>query len=121
MTPLPSSPFRFLLVGAGRVGTAVAALLRSAGHTVTGVASRSSASVTRAVELLDAPRTDLDPAGWPDTDVVLIGAGDGAIETIASGAVGRLPGRVVVHFAGALGVEPLRHAVDAGAVAAASA
>jgi predicted short-subunit dehydrogenase-like oxidoreductase (DUF2520 family) len=116
MTPLPSSPFRFLLVGAGRVGTGVAALLRSAGHTVSGVTSRSSASVARAIDVLDAPRVDLDPTGWPDADVVLIGAGDEAIEGIASGAASRLAGRVVVHFAGALGVEPLRRAVDAGAV-----
>jgi predicted short-subunit dehydrogenase-like oxidoreductase (DUF2520 family) len=116
MTPLPSSPFRFLLVGAGRVGTAVAALLKSAGHTVSGVMSRSPSSVARAVEILAAPRMDLDPARWPDADVVLIGAGDGAIEGIASEAASELQGRVVVHFAGALGVEPLRHAVDAGAV-----
>jgi predicted short-subunit dehydrogenase-like oxidoreductase (DUF2520 family) len=116
MRPLPSSPFRFLLVGAGRVGTAVAALLRSAGHTVSGIASRSPASVARAVEVLDAPRMDLDPAEWPDADVVLIGAVDGAIEDIANEAVARLPGRVVVHFAGVLGVEPLRLAVDEGAV-----
>ena len=116
MTPLPSSPFRFLLVGAGRVGTGVGALLRSAGHTVSGVASRSPASVARAVEVLEAPRMDLDPGGWPDADLVLIGAGDGAIEGLVSGAASRLRGRVVVHFAGALGVEPLRRAVDAGAV-----
>ena len=116
MTPLPSSPFRFLLVGAGRVGTAVAALLGSAGHAVSGVASRSPASVARAVEVLEAPPIDLDPAEWPDAEVILIGAGDGAIEGIASGAASRLPGRVVVHFAGALGVEPLRRAVEAGAV-----
>jgi predicted short-subunit dehydrogenase-like oxidoreductase (DUF2520 family) len=116
MEPLPSSPFRFLLVGAGRVGTAVASLLGSAGHTISGVASRSAASVARAVEVLDAPEMDLDPAGWPDADVVLIGAGDGAIESIASRAASRLSGRVVVHFAGALGVEPLRHAADAGGV-----
>jgi predicted short-subunit dehydrogenase-like oxidoreductase (DUF2520 family) len=116
MTPLPSSPFRFLLVGAGRVGTAVAALLASAGHTVSGIASRNPASVARAVEVLDGPRMDLDPAGWPDADVVLIGAGDGAIEAVVSGSATRLQGHVVVHFAGTLGVEPLRRAVDAGAV-----
>ena len=116
MTPLPPSPFRFLLVGAGRVGTGVAALLRSAGHTVEGIASRSPASVGRAVEVLDAPRMDLDPAGWPDAELVLIGAGDAAIEGLVSEAASRLRGRVVVHFAGALGVEPLRGAVAAGAV-----
>jgi predicted short-subunit dehydrogenase-like oxidoreductase (DUF2520 family) len=116
MRPLPSSPFRFLLVGAGRVGTAVASLLRSAGHKVSGVASKTPASVTRAVEVLDAPEMDLDPAGWPDADVVLIGAGEEAIEDLASRAASRLSGRVVVHFAGSLGVAPLRRAVDAGAI-----
>jgi predicted short-subunit dehydrogenase-like oxidoreductase (DUF2520 family) len=119
MGPLPSSPFRFLLVGAGRVGTAVAYLLRSAGHTASGVASRSAASVARAVELLDAPRMGFGPAEWPDAEVVLIGAGEEAIESIASRAASRLSGRVVVHFAGSLGVGPLRRAVDAGAVACA--
>jgi predicted short-subunit dehydrogenase-like oxidoreductase (DUF2520 family) len=116
MGPLPSSPFRFLLVGAGRVGTAVAALLVAAGHAIRGVASRSPSSVARAVELLDAPEIGLEPADWPDAEVVLIGAGDEAIGRIARGAASRLSGRIVVHFAGSLGVEPLLSAVDAGAV-----
>jgi predicted short-subunit dehydrogenase-like oxidoreductase (DUF2520 family) len=116
MTSLPSSPFRIVLVGAGRVGTAVASLLSSAGHTVSGVASRSRTSVARAVEVLGAPEMDLDPAGWPDAHVVLIGAGEGAIDDIAARAAPTLSGRVVVHFAGAVGVEPLRAAIDAGAV-----
>jgi predicted short-subunit dehydrogenase-like oxidoreductase (DUF2520 family) len=116
MGPLPTSPFRFLLVGAGRVGTAVSSLLGAAGHTISGVASRSPVSVARAVEVLGAPEMGPDPTGWPDAEVVLIGAGDGAIESIASRAASRLSGRVVVHFAGALGVEPLRDALDAGGV-----
>ncbi|MDQ4064602.1 MAG: DUF2520 domain-containing protein [Actinomycetota bacterium] len=114
----PPSSFSFALVGAGRVGTAVASLLERAGHDAIAIASRSNTSAERAREFLNAEIFDIDEL--PDADVVLLGASDGAIESVAGRIAPRLrPGAVVIHFAGAFGVEPLKPATKAGALAAA--
>jgi predicted short-subunit dehydrogenase-like oxidoreductase (DUF2520 family) len=110
---------RLALVGAGRVGTAVASLLRNAGHEVVGVVSRSDASARSAARHLGAPTfarlNDLPPA-----DLVLIGATESAIEEVARAvALNVVPGTVVVHFAGTFGLAPLRNAIANGARGAA--
>ena len=98
---------RIALVGAGRVGSAVAALLQRAGHEVVSVASRSPASAARAAALLGAPVVPLD-APDPNADLVLIGAADDAIATVARALAPALsPGTIACHFAGARGLAPL--------------
>jgi predicted short-subunit dehydrogenase-like oxidoreductase (DUF2520 family) len=110
---------RLALIGAGRVGTAVASLLQSAGHEVVGIVSRSEASAARAGEHLRAPVAarieELPPA-----DLVLVGASESAIEEVARGvAVNVVPGTILVHFAGTFGLAPLRRAIANGALGAA--
>ena len=101
------SPLRIVLVGAGRVGTAVSLLLQESGHRVVGVASRSSSSATRAAKRLGAAVFALSDTP-PDFDLMLIGAGDGAIETVAETvAPHATPDALFCHFAGSLGVTPL--------------
>ena len=106
MPTLPDPPFRIALVGAGRVGTAVAALLRDAGHQIVSVSSRTPASAESAASSLGAPVVEV-PA-LADTDVVLLGVPDGALREVAS-AMPRV-GSALVHFAGASGIGPLQHA-----------
>ena len=102
----PPSPFSYALVGAGRVGTAVAELLRRAGHKPVAVASRSRESATRAADLLGAPIVGVSDLA--DVDVVLLGASDSAIASVAADLAGHIdPGAIVVHFAGSLGPEAL--------------
>lgn len=111
MIPLPTSPFDFALIGAGRVGTAVAILLKEAGHRVTGVSSRTTASAERASALLSAPVAD--PRDLRAADVLLLGVPDHAL----SGMVPVIAGAgtaAVVHFAGSVGPGPL---ASAGAAA----
>lgn len=106
MAPTPISPFTYALVGAGRVGTAVAALLRRAGHEPIAVASRSAESSVRAAELLGSHPVDIEDL--PPVDVVLLGTPDNAIEAAATKVASRLiEGTVVIHFAGSLGLDPL--------------
>lgn len=107
------SPFSFALVGAGRVGTAIGELLRRAGHTPVGVASRSVASRRRASDLLGVDGFEIDRL--PPCDVVLLGVPDGALAEVAA-RVGPSLGssRAAVHFAGVVGVEPLEPVVAAG-------
>jgi predicted short-subunit dehydrogenase-like oxidoreductase (DUF2520 family) len=107
----PSIPFTYALVGAGRVGTAVARLLKDAGNEPRAIASRSEASARRAGDLLGAPAMSV--AGIPEVDVVLIGAGDDAISELARQVAGK--SRAVVHFAGAYGISCLEAAIEAGA------
>lgn len=115
----PTTPLRLVLIGAGRVGTAVTELLRRRGHEVAGVASRSTASARRTAELLGTDSFD-HLTMLPAADVVFLGVPDGAIEEVAGEVAERLqPGSVVVHFAGTSGIDPLAPVLDAGAGAAA--
>ena len=114
MAPMPISPFTYALVGAGRVGTAVAELLHRAGHEPIAVASRSSESRERAAELLGSQPVDIEDL--PPVDVVLVGTPDNAIESTATRiAPGLGEGSVVIHFAGSLGVNPLGPVLAVGA------
>lgn len=111
----PASPFGLALVGAGRVGTAVAELLRGRGHTIVGVASRSPRSAEHAAERLNATTFQLDPGDLPDADVVLLATPDDALAEL----VGRFapvirPGAVLWHVSGSLGLAPLRPATERG-------
>lgn len=114
MAALPEPPYRVALVGAGSVGTAVASLLRVAGHQIVSVSSRSSTSADAAAARLGAPALPLDRIA--DVDVVLLGVPESALAEV----VGDVPdvGSVLVHFAGASGTEPLREAAGDRAVCA---
>ena len=110
MATAPSSPFTYALVGAGRVGTAVAQILRARGNRPLGISSRSEQSAQRAASLLAAPVFEIGEL--PPVDVVLIGAADLAIEEVASEL--RTTAEIAMHFAGAYGLEPLRPVVQRG-------
>lgn len=99
---------RVALVGAGRVGTAVAFLLRRSGHEIVGVSSRTPDSAHAAATRLDAPTFVLTPGELIDADLVLIGVPDGAIHEVATRLVPSVrSGTVVAHLAGSLGRAPL--------------
>ncbi|MGH2748773.1 MAG: Rossmann-like and DUF2520 domain-containing protein [Actinomycetota bacterium] len=113
MTSTPSH-VRFALVGAGRVGTAVATLLQRKGHEVVGITSRTRRSAEAAGVRLDASVFD-SVASIPNADLYLIGAPDNAIPSIARAlAASAHPGALVCHFAGSLGTGPLRDVAAAG-------
>jgi predicted short-subunit dehydrogenase-like oxidoreductase (DUF2520 family) len=110
---------RVALIGAGAVGTAVSVLLARGGHRISGVASRSEASARRAAARLGA-RVFVPGVELPASDVVLIATPDGAIAEVAALLAPRVGSRLVVcHFAGSLGLSPLRAVLEAGAEACA--
>ena len=115
----PLDRTRFVLIGAGRVGTAVASVLQAAGHQPVGIISRSPSSARRAAARLGASVFEqLDDI--PPADLVLLGVGESAIDDVAGKlALHVVPGVVVVHFAGALGLAPLRPLFGMGARGAA--
>jgi predicted short-subunit dehydrogenase-like oxidoreductase (DUF2520 family) len=105
------------VVGAGRVGTALALLLRRAGHRIIGVSGREATTGRAARHLPDVPVSEASVVAR-DAELVLIAVPDDAIATTceaiaAAGAFG--PGQLVAHCSGALGVRVLAAARDAGA------
>jgi len=98
-------PPRFAIIGAGKMGTALARLLSQAGYGFIGAASRSLDSARRACELVGAgePTTDA-PALTRSAGLVLLTVPDDAIarvcrELAAASAFGE--GAVVAHCSGA--------------------
>ncbi|MDP9226567.1 MAG: DUF2520 domain-containing protein [Actinomycetota bacterium] len=106
-----------MLIGAGRVGTAVTALLQRSGHHILGVASRSPASASRAAGLLAAPVVEV--GDMPMAEVVLLGVPEGALGEVASEVAAQARTKIVCHFAGVAGIGPLSPVLDAGMLAAA--
>jgi predicted short-subunit dehydrogenase-like oxidoreductase (DUF2520 family) len=105
------------VVGAGRVGTAVAVLLRRSGHRIVAVAGGSGTPDRAARFLHGVPVTD-GPNAAREAGVVLIGTPDAAIagvceELALAGAVGT--GQAVIHLSGATRLEALAPARSAGA------
>lgn len=105
---------RAVLIGAGRVGTAVTILLGRAAWQIAGVASRTEASARRASERIGAPFVDLD-GDIPPAELYVIGATDEGIGALATGLAGRLPqASVAIHLSGSLGTGVLDPLSSAG-------
>ncbi|MFJ5803870.1 Rossmann-like and DUF2520 domain-containing protein [Streptomyces decoyicus] len=107
------------VVGAGRVGPALAASLQLAGHRPVAVSGVSDASVRRAAELLpDVPL--VTPAEvLARADLVLLTVPDDALADLVSGLAetGAVrPGQLLVHTSGRFGTAVLDPATRAGAL-----
>ena len=99
----------FALVGPGRAGTALALALVGAGYRAVAVAGRTpDAASTRAVaEQLGAPAVDVTDAGRA-AHLVVLATPDHAIETEAATVGASLrAGALVIHLAGARGLDAL--------------
>ncbi len=103
------------VIGAGRVGTAIAVLLARAGHRVAAVSGREG-TTERAARFLPGVPVLAETEATRDADVVLLGVPDAAIEATAGRVAPALRSRAtVVHLSGALGLAALRSAEAAGA------
>jgi len=104
-----STRLRFALVGPGRAGRAVAARLVTVGYRCGAVAGRTpiAASTRDAAARLGAPVTDVGDAGR-DVGLVVVATPDAAIDAAGAALAPGLPaGALVVHLAGARGVDAL--------------
>jgi predicted short-subunit dehydrogenase-like oxidoreductase (DUF2520 family) len=107
------------VVGAGRVGTALAVALRRSGHRIVAVSAVSAASLDRVEALL--PGTPVRPPQdvVADADLVLLTVPDDALPALVSGlaATGtELAGRLVMHASGRHGLAVLEPATRRGAL-----
>jgi predicted short-subunit dehydrogenase-like oxidoreductase (DUF2520 family) len=101
-----------VLIGAGRVGTAVAVLLQRSGHRFVGVASRSPEGAQRAADLLGAPIFDTEL--MPSADAALVGVPVDQLERVGVKLASLHRTEIVCHFAGSVGLAPLRAAAEVG-------
>ncbi|MEU0838107.1 DUF2520 domain-containing protein [Streptomyces sp. NPDC005962] len=107
------------VVGAGRVGPALAASLRLAGHRPVAASGVSDASVSRAAALL--PEVPIVPPAevLARAELVLLTVPDDALPELVQGLVetGAVrPGQLLVHTSGRYGTAVLEPALRAGAL-----
>jgi predicted short-subunit dehydrogenase-like oxidoreductase (DUF2520 family) len=112
------TPLRVGVIGAGRVGAVLAAVLRSRGHDIVSVAGESDASLRRAADLLPGVPVAKPTAVARTCDVLLLTVPDDMLENVvtqlsASGVV--RPGQYVVHTSGSHGLRVLDPATQVGA------
>jgi predicted short-subunit dehydrogenase-like oxidoreductase (DUF2520 family) len=112
------SPLRVGVIGAGRVGAALAAALRLRGHVIVSVAGESDASLGRAAALLPGVPVEKPTAVARACDVLLLTVPDDMLDNVvtqlsASGAIHR--GQYVVHTSGSHGLRVLEPARRVGA------
>jgi len=105
------------VIGAGRVGAVLGAVLRAEGHAITGAYAVSDASRERAAELLpEVPLLDV-PALVERSEMLLLAVPDDQLASLAAGiaATGMVPGgQLVVHTSGRYGTEVLAPLAEAG-------
>jgi len=103
------------VVGAGRVGTAIAVLLRRAGHRITAVSGRG-ATRDRAASFLPDVRVVEPSEAVAGAELVFVGVPDDLIRTAVDSFRDRLvAGQWVAHLSGAVGLDALDRAREAGA------
>lgn len=107
------------VVGAGRVGTALGAALRLAGHKVRAAAAISETSRRRAAERLPGARLVTPQEAVASCELVLLTVPDDALPELVAGLVATgvpVEGRLLVHTSGRYGIGVLDPATRAGAL-----
>jgi predicted short-subunit dehydrogenase-like oxidoreductase (DUF2520 family) len=113
---------RIAIIGAGVVGTAMGYLLKNAGYSVAGIASKTLRSAKRAREFIGTGEasTDLKSVA-KKADIVFITTSDDAIGKVCTRMASERafnPESIVFHTCGALSSEILSPARDVGAYVA---
>lgn len=112
---------KIAVVGAGKVGSALALLLSRQGYPVAGVASKSIESARRVAEELKVPATVNPEEVTAGADVVFITTPDRVIASVAEEITvrgGFRPGQVVFHTSGAHSADEVGAVRLSGALAA---
>ena len=102
-------------IGAGRVGTGLAAGFGSAGYEIVAVASRGNASARAFAERIRGARVCAPQEVADRADTVFLTVPDDAIEPVASGIRWRA-GAACVHCSGAAELDTLHKAAEDGAL-----
>ncbi len=112
---------KIAVVGAGKVGSALACLLHRRGYPVAGIASRSISSAGRVARELHAGYTDRPEEVTREAGIVFITTPDREIAGVAAGIARRegfRPGQVVFHTSGVHSADEIDAVRRCGAFAA---
>lgn len=105
------------VVGAGRVGTVLAARFLRAGHPVVGVSARSAVSRTRAAALIPTVPIASPAEIAADCDILVLAVPDDELSQVVNGlATDVRPGQIVFHTSGRHGLAVLASMAERGAV-----
>jgi len=107
------------IVGAGRVGTALAVALRRAGHRIAGVSAVSRESLERVERFLPGTSVRQPEDVVAAADLVLLTVPDDALGPLVRGLVATgvpVGGRMLAHTSGRHGLAVLQPATDLGAL-----
>lgn len=100
------------IIGAGRVGAAIGALLRRRGYPIAGVVRRTMAAAQEAARLIGAGTPSTDPVeGARGAGIIFLTVPDGAVREVAAAVASRLAfdrRHLLVHTSGALPASALR-------------
>lgn len=108
------------VIGCGKVGSALALLLRERGYPIVGVASKTEGSARRLAGLLNCNAYGQPWEAAGKADLVFITTPDREIAPVSESIAlegGYRPGQVVAHASGAHASDELRGAREAGALA----
>jgi len=110
---------RIVVVGAGKVGTALAVLLKQKGFNIAGITSRTLASAKRAADRLTPPPPYSNKADTLTTraDIILLTPKDDAIQAVCKNIAekgGFREGQIVLHVSGSLPSSILAPAAEKG-------
>lgn len=107
------------IIGMGNVGPAIGSALRASGAQIVGVAARSEQAVDRADAMLPGIPILSEDEVASKAEILILAVPDAQVEPLAKRLVesgGIRPGMVVIHLAGALGLEALEPAQRIGAI-----
>lgn len=107
------------VIGAGRVGTVLAAALRQAGHAVVGVSTVSAHNVERAEVMLPGVPVLAIPEVVERAELVLVAVPDDSLTALVAGLAKTSawqPGQLVAHTCGRYGAGVLGPARERGAI-----
>ncbi|WP_432548517.1 Rossmann-like and DUF2520 domain-containing protein [Kineococcus sp. SYSU DK004] len=105
------------VVGAGRVGPVLGAVLRAAQHRVVAVTARTLDAADRVEALLPGVPLTTDPAAAAAADLVLLAVPDDELPGVAAGLAAHVrPGQLVAHTCGRRGTGVLAPLAAAGAL-----
>lgn len=110
--------YSIALIGAGRVGTAVATMLSERGHTVAAVSDPDELARRRGADLTDGRPMDDAALAAGMAEVVLLTTPDDKIEAAcreAASTSADLRGKKFIHMSGALSLSVLQAAEERGA------
>lgn len=112
--------FKFVIIGAGMVGTAIGFLLKKAGHNIAAIADPYAVHLKRAKTYTGAACYRLASEAADSGDTILITTPDDRILPVCAEIAGRtsLHGKKVFHMSGAGGLDLLLPAAKAGATIA---